>query len=224
MRKSQSFLDDRPFPFSAGDDAQGRNAITALRFWQDYQYSTPEWVAAAHSTLSFGLNCFNATIHPENRPDGQFVTWLGQFQLAKRVFEDGQAVLRGAMQWSNDELLSMERFALGGMSTVRGYRENTLVRDQAFQLAAELHYPLWRGESSGRFDLVPFMDYGQAWNHNDWNPKNDLWSIGLGLTWAWRDRVDTGLYFGHTLNPVPDAAQYNLQDSGVHFRININLL
>ena len=80
-------------------------------------------------------------------------------------FEDDEWTWAEHAQISADPLLSIERFAIGGRDTVRGYRENQLVRDSGVVASAELRIPLWR-DSLRRplLELVPFMDYGTGWN------------------------------------------------------------
>jgi hemolysin activation/secretion protein len=79
LRRSQTFLlDDIPFSFSEGPQ-DGQSKVTALRFFQDWVQRRPNQVLAARSQFSLGLNAFGATVN-ERDPDGQFFSWLGQFQ------------------------------------------------------------------------------------------------------------------------------------------------
>ena len=100
-------------------------------------------VIAARSTLSIGLDAFDATQQHGSVPDGQFVTWLGQLQWARRLGDWGiQSIFRTDLQLSNRSLLPMEQCAVGGFNTVRGYRENQLVRDECFIASLELRVPI----------------------------------------------------------------------------------
>ena len=48
------------------------------------------------------------------------MSWLGQFQWARRFGEQGnQLILRGDLQLANKPLLPLEKFAIGGAATVR---------------------------------------------------------------------------------------------------------
>jgi len=131
-------------------------------------------VLAARSELGFGLPGLNATERDNDLPDGQFVRWRGQFQwLQSLPFWSAESLLRLNMQLSNDNLLSMNQFALGGVNTIRGYRENILVRDNGFVASLEAHIPLAQfglpGVKEATFDnqiqVVPFIDYGYARNY-----------------------------------------------------------
>ena len=98
---------------------------------------------ALRSTESIGLDLLGATENSGDVPDGQFFAWLGQAQFARRLFgSDWQLNLRGDVQLTADPLLPIERIAIGGIDTVRGYRENELVVDNGWIASAELRIPL----------------------------------------------------------------------------------
>jgi hemolysin activation/secretion protein len=102
----------------------------------------------------------------EEIPDGEFFAWLGQFQWVRRFDPWGaQLVFRTDVQLAEDPLLSLEQFAMGGHATVRGYRENELVRDNGIISSLEVRVPLW-SDTPGRpmVELAPFFDWGNSWN------------------------------------------------------------
>ena len=121
----------------------------------------------------------------------------------------------------------MERFSIGGVSTVRGYRENEMVRDNGFVLSSEWRVPLWKQEGTkGKYRMIqiaPFIDYGAGWNKGDSFNDDRLFSIGLGLLWT-SQRIDAQLYYAHGFEDVSSKPEYNLQDDGIHFNITIKLL
>ncbi|MCU7836843.1 MAG: BamA/TamA family outer membrane protein [gamma proteobacterium symbiont of Taylorina sp.] len=224
IRENQSFLLGEPFPFAPSDQADGTSKVSVLRLWQDYQSRSTDSVLAVRSTFNFGLDLLDATRHSGDLADGQFFSWLGQFQYAQKIIDETQVIIRADVQLSNDRLLALEQFSLGGLYTIRGYRENTLVRDQAYLASLELHHPVLDNSKYGQFELVPFIDYGVAWNYHDYGDKNYLFSIGMGITWKIRERMDAAIYFAHDIKEAPDYPDHNLQDDGIHFRINFNLL
>ncbi len=130
--------------------------------------------------------------------------------------------LRGDAQFANDELLPLEQYAVGGVYSVRGYRENELVRDQGFAVSAEFHYPLMQesvdGFFPGRLEAIPFMDYGGAWNVGD--SRNILYLHGAGIGLAWIHRhFSAEVYYAHDLNQAVEKSDYNLQDASLYFRV-----
>ncbi|NOT86185.1 MAG: ShlB/FhaC/HecB family hemolysin secretion/activation protein [Methylococcaceae bacterium] len=206
--------------------AEGHNQATVWRLFQDYTYRWERQVLALRSTFSVGMNALGAT--PEHKPsdqDSEFFAWLGQGQFAWRLMDNGaQALLRGNMQLSNEALLPLERIAVGGFQTVRGYRENQLVRDEGFSVSAEFHYPLWGGTDANaqhKLTLVSFMDYGRAWNHGE--AAKELHSVGLGLDWQFKP-VRASLYYGYAINTPQPQKSDDLQDDGLHFQVGVDIL
>ena len=127
--------------------------------WQGGSY-----VLAARTTLSVGLDVLDATSNPGKAPDGEFVAWLTQVQGVWRLPEfllGTQIYARVDSQLTNRALLSIEKFAVGGERTVRGYRTNQLVRDQGVVASIEARIPVYRSPL-GRpiLEFTPFADVG----------------------------------------------------------------
>ncbi|MGH8604710.1 MAG: ShlB/FhaC/HecB family hemolysin secretion/activation protein [Gammaproteobacteria bacterium] len=144
-RRSETFIfGDTPFSFSPGP-RDGKSDVTVLRLRQEWVDRSPNQVLALRSTLSVGLDALGATQNSGDIPDGQFFAWLGQVQWVRRLWEtDNQVLVRGQVQWAADPLLPLEKLGVGGASTVRGYRENLLVRDQGFVGSIEFRFPVFR--------------------------------------------------------------------------------
>ncbi len=227
IRHNQMFLGGKGFAFSDGDDEKGRSQSTAIRNALDYSYQDERQALALRSTVSVGINALGASIWDNKRPDSDFVSWLNQIQYVRQVLDNGsQLLFNSAVQWSNDELLPLERFALGGFNSARGYRENELVRDEGYSLSLEFRYPLLDNSAygfPGKLTGATFMDYGAAWNHSgDGKTPRTLHSLGAGLIWNPLQQVQAEIYYAHALNAPPAYQNSNLQDKGIHFSINIS--
>jgi hemolysin activation/secretion protein len=133
-----------------------------------------------------------------------------------------QVILRSAFQWSDDPLLSLEQFPLGGVDTVRGYRENQLVRDEGVQGSIELRVPVWSaGNGSPVVQVAAFYDIGAAWNVDEPTPTpRMIHSAGAGLLLTPSDRVTAQIYWGYAFTDI-SADKKNLQDYGLHFRLSL---
>ncbi|MGZ5051493.1 MAG: ShlB/FhaC/HecB family hemolysin secretion/activation protein [Methylobacter sp.] len=228
VRENETTLMGRPFSFVPGEPS-GRNQATVWRLFQDYSRRWDNHAVAFRSTFSIGMNALGAT--PERPvpaslsslyrqyPDSEFFAWLGQAQYVWRLFDSGsQFVLRGNAQFSNETLLPLERIAIGGLNTVRGYRENQLVRDQGYSVSAEFRLPVIGGSDAGarhRLTLIPFLDYGEAWNIDEQSAA--LFSIGAGFEWQF-EPVSVGLFYGHALREAQPQQHGDLQDDGLHFQ------
>jgi hemolysin activation/secretion protein len=132
------------------------------------------------------------------------------------------------LQLASQPLLPLEQIAVGGRFTVRGYRENTLVRDNAFVGSLEAGIPVisnrWWADM---VQLVPFVDFGTAWNTTVPTPSpRTLASVGMGLRWALTIprpiplNPQFEIYWGLPLRHVPTPGG-NLQDLGVHLQFAI---
>jgi hemolysin activation/secretion protein len=224
-RENETSLLDRPFSFVPGEPT-GHNQATVWRMFQDYSQRWDRNAVSFRSTFSVGMNALGATPETNPRlPSSEFFAWLGQAQYAHLVTDKGgQLVLRGMTQFSDSPLLPLERIAVGGIGTVRGYRENHLVRDQGYALSLEFRYPMIGGNNPAarhRLVLVPFMDYGEAWNLNQ--RAETLHSVGIGFNWEFKP-VYAELYYGYKLiKPRPDSHS-DLQDDGIHFLIRLDAL
>lgn len=206
-----------------GSSDTGVSSVSALRFIQEYVHRTPTSVIAARSRFSVGLDVLNATTNAGPLPDGRFFSWLGQVQGIRR-FDDwwGMQLLgQMSLQLANDRLFPLEQIPVGGRFSVRGYRENTLIRDNGFVFSLESRFPLIRyatGEPLLQF--AQFVDVGRAWQAKGKTPDpQTLASVGLGLRWSVlpRERARFELYWGVPLNHVPHPSG-NLQDYGIHLQ------
>ena len=218
-----------PSLFIPGSSNTGVSTVSALRFIQEYVHRTSTSVIAARSRFSVGLDVLSATNNSGPLPDGQFFSWLGQAQAVKR-FDDwwGMQLLgQMSLQLANDRLFPLEQIPVGGRFSVRGYRENTLIRDNAFLASIESRFPLIRyvtGEPLLQF--AQFVDLGRAWTAKGVTPDpQTLASVGLGLRWSIlpRDRARFELYWGLPLNHVPHPPG-NLQDHGIHLQLVVQVL
>jgi hemolysin activation/secretion protein len=228
--QDKTFLLGERFSFYPGVD-NGESKVTALRFSQEWTYRTQHEVVAARSRFSFGIDALDATTHSSHSvPDGKFLAWLGQFQWARALKTwDMQLLFKADAQVANQPLLPLEQIAVGGRYTVRGYRENLLVRDQAVIASVELRVPIVQNAPWAEYlQLVPFSDYGYARNRDlpTLDPRS-IYSVGLGLRWGVplmkspaELKLDFEFYWGYALKDV-NAPDHNIQDDGIHFQLSV---
>lgn len=218
LRQSRTSVFDVGTEIGEGEE-NGRARVAVLRASQQLTYRTRHQVWAARSQLSAGFDVLGATLGRSFEPDGQFVAWLAQLQWARRwPWRDVRTLLRGDLQLASDPLLSLERVAVGGARSVRGYRENALVRDQAAVASLELRVPVWRRpHSDWRASVGPFADYGYAWNRARATPgPRALAGVGAGLRLDWRERLRARLAWGWALLDVELVGEHDVQDDGLH--------
>ena len=229
--QERTFLLGERFTLSPGAQ-NGVSTVAAIRAVQEFVHRTQDQVIAGRSRFSVGVDLFDATINNEQDvPDGRFFAWLGQFQWVRRLprLLDSLLIFRTDLQVTPHSLLTLEQFPVGGRYSVRGYRENTLVRDNALVTSLEARIPVIRNIPVADFvQLAPFFDYGRSWNSKPAAGSDiyGIYSIGIGLRWAfsltWPIPVQSQfeLYWGHKLKDV-ETAGGNVQDKGLHFQLVI---
>src|SRR5262249_16258425 len=137
------------------------------------------------------------------------------------------------VQLTTDPMLPLEQIAIGGRFSVRGYRENQLVRDNGLLASLESRIPLVRNTPWAEYvQVVPSGDSGRGWNHKRSSPAlaldpTNLYSVGLGLRWGatWRVRIplhaQAEVFWGCKLKNVQTGGG-NLQDKGLHLQFVVS--
>ena len=220
-RESTSTIGGVPFSFVPGE-VDGKTKLQVWRFFQDFQQRGERSALSARSTFSFGRNNIGQDQVPATTPQREFRVWLGQFQYAHEVANNGaRALLRGFVQATSDRLVPLERTAVGGAGTVRGYRENQLVRDKGYAMSAEFHYPALGPASAKRaLDLIAFADHGAARNQDEATER--LASVGVGIQGHYRG-FGAELYIARRLRDRAVNSGSNLQDKGIHVAIRYDI-
>ncbi len=226
---NRNYMLGQRFSFSPGEK-NGRYTAVPLRFSQEWLYRTQKQVIAARSRLSFGLDTFGATINHGEIPDGKFFAWLGQFQYVRILdFLDIQLLARADVQYADRSLLPIEQMGIGGRYSVRGYRENTLVTDQALVTSLETRIPLVQNVRWADYlHFCQFIDYGAGDDVDYPSPSpSAIYSTGLGLRWRKTTsklpfdlQADAEIYWGYQLRDV-DQPDNGPQNNGIHYQIAI---
>lgn len=217
--------------FPASDNAKAQ--VSVFRFIQNYLERDAYQVLSVRSSLNIGTDLLSATINPDGIADGRYFGWIGQLRYLRKLNEQGtELFFRGDIQLASNTLLPLERFALGGINTVRGYRQNQLVRDEGYAVSLELRQPiLSQSEDDGHhFSIVPFFDLGgvSADTHKlsaqAYEADKTLMSTGIGFQWSWQ-RLDAEFYWARALTSLAGKTpgDSDIQDSGIHFRLHTRL-
>ncbi len=219
LRQSQTYiLENIPFSFSPGPE-NGKSRVNAIRFSQDWINRSATRVLAARSQFSLGLDAFDATVN-NTGIDGRFFSWVGQFQWVQALGGGTILIARTGAQLTPDSLLPIEQFSIGGIDTVRGYRQNQRVADNGIVGSVEVRFPIVGKPSGiGTIQLAPFFDIGTAWNHKGDVPSpTTLASVGLGLLWQLDPYLSARLDWGIPLISIEKQGE-SLQDNGLFFSL-----
>ncbi len=221
---SQTKLRNEDFPFLPNRDSDGETTISAIRLFQEFTQRNPAELFALRSQLSFGLDIFDSTIEDDGA-DSRFIAWRGQSQYVKLLAPNTLLILRSDIQLANDSLLSQERFSIGGLNTVRGYRQDLLLTDSGILASSELQLPLLRfAKNEAILHFIPFFDFGTAWNidsETELNPET-IASVGIVLQLSFSDTFNARIDWGIPL--VDDnSSSDTLQEKGIYFSLNYKL-
>lgn len=162
--------------------------------------------------------------------DGTYAYWRGDVRANVRAWGGSTVSARAGWQYSLDPLVSNERYALGGVDSVRGYLEAEASGDRALVLGLE-----WRtanlGGSKGAWPLtladdatlVGFVEGGQVDILNAL-PGQDVKSTragaGFGLQWRAGTRMNGGLDLAWPLDRTADNPQ---RTPRLHVRLAVTL-
>ena len=227
-QKGQTFIfEDIGTPFGIGPESNGVSRTSVIQFGQEYirRLATRVWVF--QSQLNLGTSLFNATRNSAPIPDGKFFSWLGQIHVAQRLWDDHLWVTQGGLQLTRDGLLASEQFVIGGVHSVRGYRQNARIGDQGFRVSTEDRIAIFRdGVGKPWLQVIPFLDLGRAWNVSD-NPNvqsDQRFLIGSGVGLLVEPPIEPlrnltiRLDYGFPFIDLDDKGN-NIQDKGFYFSV-----
>jgi len=226
QRTNRTWLLGEPFSFSSGV-TDGVLTQTTRKVWQDLTYRTDTSALVARITrneVQTNLTPAATGVDPNLQPPAHYGYWVTQLNMSHRLTEAGtQLQARATLQNAITHLTSLDGLGIGGASTVRGYRENQLLRDQGTIVNLELDMPMVSKKSSEeiQLNLIPFIDWGQG--NNVGESSTVLSSTGLALRVEWRGAsVNLALAKRLTYPASVGALSGNLQDKSIHFQFAYN--
>ncbi len=225
-RRNRSTLSGEPFGFVPGEPEAGIR-VESWRLFNELTLRRERDVWALRASLLTGRNNLVAEPLVPQQPSTRYRLWQlqGQASIATGAAGStgatsetaGPLVLRALLQRSPDHLVPMEQLAVGGRHTVRGYRENQLVRDNGWALGVEWHWLLWRDAvRRASVTLLPTADAGAARNHD--GARSRLASAGLGMLWT-LDEVEGEVFLAKRLERRDNPTHGDLQDRGIHLML-----
>ena len=194
-----NIVDDSVQDFSLGFAITNYGASHV--FYQKHSYvrgyseSTPDM--SAQNSQNFGFYKFNA--------------------MYQKLYKAGQMwSLRADAQWSGSEgMVSSRQFYMGGMYSVRGYKENYLGGDGGFTFSAEYAVPVINKNTSA----FTFFDYGHVYGNGQSDDQhNVLSSVGLGIRSTINQYCSASLILGIPLQREFSAEK--VSKTRLHFIVN----
>lgn len=151
-------------------------------------------------------------LNDQTRSFGKYETTM----LYQKLFRSGQQwTLRLDGQFASTQYLpSAEMFYLGGMYSVRGYKESLLGGDGGFSASAEYSFPLAKSHSLKGY---LFVDGGRVWGSSAFGDRS-LMGTGAGLTRDLNDHMSLNVALA-----FPLIRTINGEEQGrtrIHFSFN----
>lgn len=226
-QENSGSIDGQKFPLSPGANLQGNTEISTVRFFQEWLKRNDKEIMAASSSFNFGIDAFGVTeafdkTVNSHAPNNNYFMWQGQVQYVHLFAPDTLILARANLQLSDQTMLPLEKFVLGGFGTIRGYSQNYRLTDNGLIVTVEGRLPIFRNpEEDMVLQLIPFLDFGTGWNNS--TPiltPNTLASIGLGLSFKYSDIINIRLDYGIPLTEVKDSGN-TWQENGLTFSVVI---
>lgn len=180
-RINRNYLDDVLLQSSS-------RKLTSLLFGLNHTQKILGGVATFNPTFSRGMPWFDAQSDGNQNgdlPKAEFRKWSLNGSYQRPVANDLWWLASVYGQWTPDRLYGSERMTIGGESSVRGFKEQSISGDNGAYWRNELNYTLFTLPVIGQVSTLIALDGG--WLHSD---KLDsyaggtLWGTAAGLSTA----------------------------------------
>ena len=226
-RDTTTFLLGERFSFSPGSE-DGVARYTAARAGLDYLSRSVRQVLAGSLTVTLGLDGTRSDVPGIPTPDENFVGVLGQFNFARRLDDSGLELrARGEGRWHSSVVYPGERAAIGGIASVRGFRETLYLADNALRGSLELARSFnlspganARGAGPGAITVSAFVDAVVFGNRADPQPpRGFLAGTGGSLAWSPIPALSARVTYAHGFQEVDVGGERDIQDDGFYFAV-----
>lgn len=114
----------------------------------------------------------------------------------------------------NDYLPSSRQLYIGGMNSVRGYKESYLSGDTGYSMAWEYQVPISKDYKHNAFC---FWDYGNVSGESAFN-NHILQSLGVGVKSNWNKHIYSTLSFAFPL--IKDLNEQQASNTRIHYMVS----
>lgn len=180
-RINRNYLDDVLLQSSS-------RKLTSLLFGLNHTQKILGGVATLNPTFSRGMPWFDAESDGNKNgdlPKAQFRKWSLNASYQRPVADNLWWLASAYGQWTPDRLYGSERMTIGGESSVRGFKEQSISGDNGAYWRNELNYTLFTLPVIGQVSALAAIDGG--WLHSDrLDPYagGTLWGTAAGLSTA----------------------------------------
>jgi hemolysin activation/secretion protein len=204
-------------------DTPIRNIFQRVTFNQvDKHGATYGYLQANEGFSALGGKSEFFTLNGEVNRMQKFFDLKDLFRSDKVYTQPSYFLARTGGQISSRPLPAIEQYQVGGIYTVRGYQEGSLINDIGQFASLEYHFPLPmptdRWNLDKRFELVGFIDEGAVKPYRGgWQSQNFLLGTGAGIRARLTELVSVQLDVGFPLtNKINSGSP---ADARAHFSV-----
>lgn len=139
----------------------------------------------------------------------------------QKAYKHGQMISArvDAQLEQRNNLPSSKEFYIGGMNSVRGYRESFLSGDRGFSSSLEYQFPISKDRKHNMFF---FYDYGIIGDEGETGfDDRVLQSVGLGIKSSWNKNIYSSLCIAFPLiKEFPVMEQQKVSKTRLHFLVS----
>ena len=118
-------------------------------------------------------------------------------------------------QQTSDQLISGEKYGVGGSSSVRGFEERSILGDSGMQFNIEAWLPAYT-----EYKIRPVIFFDSASVDREFDSLNvldeDLASLGGGVRWSWKNRLNISADLGYVITGAG-----NVDDGDVRLHLDM---
>jgi hemolysin activation/secretion protein/AraC-like DNA-binding protein len=134
-----------------------------------------------------------------------FATIRPQLSRSQKLFDNFTLYANATGQWANEPVINLEQFALGGTSSVRGYREGERYGDTGYLTQGELRSPTYWIGSDRRIgaEFAEFTDYGDGhllFPGSGQKADQALWGAGVVMNFTLGPYMESHIVLAWPLN------------------------
>jgi hemolysin activation/secretion protein len=162
---------DQAIGFTTGSGETTHTPITYLPFSASYSASlSDEWGGMTQFSAGLNLSLRGVVSHESEfelasfKGSANYLYAVASIQRTQKLPVGMGLLVKVDGQTSDQPLIANEQYPAGGMESVRGYKENEAMGDNALHGMLELSFPklLERLGTGGRFQMSPFLFYDFA--------------------------------------------------------------
>lgn len=186
---------------SKSNDDVGQFRVGARgRYGFNYGSLDTDGVVEAYAALSPGGILANST---------SYTYFYGSVEQITRLNQGFGLSFALAGQATADTLPDLEKIAIGGSATVRGYTTNEISGNSGVYGSLELRSPIFGHDFGSGLTLgaeaYAFFDAGYVWD--DTSDDRGIQSVGAGVELAVSEYLTATIEAGHALSGAPDTQQ-----------------